>query len=130
MRRSMIALSSTCLFAVVLFGGVAPATYAADESVTVVARLYASPGREAELEARLLKVVEFVRKAEPNITYRLHRSKKDPSVFLFYEVYPSQAAFDKHSKETLPAFRKEFGPPAEGLFARPNEVEFFRGLAD
>ena len=93
MRRSMIALSSTCLLAVVLSGGATPATYAADESVTVVARLYASPGREAELEARILKTVEFVRKAEPNIAYRAHRSKKDPSLILFYEVYPSQAAF-------------------------------------
>ena len=129
MRSSMITLTGSCLLAVLLFG-VAPGAYAADEAVTIIARFYATPGREGELETRILKSVDFVRKAEPNITYRAYRSKKDPSVYLYYEVYPSQAAFDKHAKETIPAFRKEFGPPAEGLFARPPEVEFFRALAD
>ena len=46
-----------------------------------------SAGREAELEAIILKSVEFVRKAEPDITYRAYRSKKDPSVFVYYEMY-------------------------------------------
>ena len=78
----------------------------ADDSVMVIARLYATAGREAELEARLLKSVEFVRKAEPDITYRAYRSKKDPSMFVYYEVYPSQTAFDRHAKETMPAFRR------------------------
>jgi quinol monooxygenase YgiN len=108
----------------------AQAARAADESVTLIGRFYASPGREAEVEARFLQLVAFVRKAEPNITYRLHRSIKDPSVFVFYEVFPSQAARDEHTNIHIPAFQKEFGATAEGLFARPPEREFFRALAD
>ncbi len=74
MRSSMIAVASTCFLAVLL-SIVAPAAHATDDSVTVITRWYAAPGREGEVEARVLKFVEFVRKTEPNITYRAHRSK-------------------------------------------------------
>ena len=107
-----------------------PVATAADEAITIVGRFYPTPGREDELEARPLKSVEFVRKAEPNISYRVHRSTKGPTVFLYYEVYPSQAAFDYHVKTTLPALRKEVGPPPEGIFAKPPEVEFYRALTE
>ena len=129
MRASIVFLScalvSTGILTTVPF-----VARAAEEPVTVTSRFYAAPGREAEVESRFLKIVEFVRKAEPNITYRLYRSNKDPSVFLFFEVYPSQSAFDEHVKVTLPAVRKEYGPPAEGLFARPAETDLFRSLVD
>jgi quinol monooxygenase YgiN len=55
---------------------------------------------------------------------------KEPTVFLYYEVYPSQAAFDQHRPETIPAFRKEAGPPPEGIFSRPPQIEFFGVLAE
>jgi quinol monooxygenase YgiN len=102
----------------------------ADETVAVVAHLRAAPGREAEAEARLRKVVEFVRKAEPGITYRLYRSKVDPATFVFYEVYPSRAAIEKHGKVTLPAFVKQHGKPAAGLFEGPPQAERLQVLAD
>ena len=103
---------------------------AAEDSIAVTARFYATPGREAEVEVRLLQVLAFVRKAEPNITYRLQRSQKDPTVFLFYEAYPTAAARETHGKVTIPSFVKEYGPPAEGLFARPPEVETYSPLAN
>jgi quinol monooxygenase YgiN len=78
---------------------------------------------------RLLRSVKFVKQAEPNITYRLHRSAKEPTVFLYYEVYPSQAAFDQH-RQTIAAFRREAGPPLEGIFSRPPEVEIYGLLAE
>jgi len=102
----------------------------ADEQVVIVSRFCPTPGREAELEARFLRSVQFVKQAEPNITYRLHRSTKEPTVFLYYEVYPSQAAFDHHRTQTLAAFRKEAGQPPEGIFSRPPEVETYRLLAE
>jgi quinol monooxygenase YgiN len=101
----------------------------ADEQVIVAARFYPAPGREAELETRLLRVANFVKQAEPNITYRLHRLTKEPTVFLFYEVYPSQAALDQH-RQMIAAFRQEQGPPPEGIFSRPSEVEIYRLLAE
>src|SRR5215467_5439444 len=56
-------------FLVLLLASTPLGVSVADDSVMVIARLYATAGREAELEARLLKSVEFVRKAEPDITY-------------------------------------------------------------
>jgi quinol monooxygenase YgiN len=102
----------------------------AGEQVVIVGRFYPAPGREAELEARLMGSVSFVKKAEPNITYRLHRSSKEPTVFLYYEIYPSQAAFDRHRTETIVMWRKEAGPPPEGIFSRPPEVEVYKMLAE
>ena len=101
----------------------------ADEQVIIAERFHPAPGREAELETRLLKAVKFVKQAEPNITYRLHRSAKEPTVFLFYQVYPSEAARDQH-RQIVAAFRQEFGPPPEGIFSRPSEVETYRLLAE
>ena len=129
MRAFVTGLGAFCLLVLPL-AGTPLGVSVADDSVILIARFYATPGREAELEAIILKSVEFVRKAEPEITYRAYRSKKDPSVFVYYEVFPSQTAFDKHVKEILPAFRKEFGLPVEGLVARPPEIEFLRALAD
>lgn len=123
-RRMIFGLGLIALFAISAEGAWA------DEQVVVVARFYPAPGREAELEARLLRSVKYVKQAEPNITYRFHRSVKEPTVFLYYEVYPSQAAFDQHRTETIPAFRKEAGPPPEGIFSRPPEIEFFGLLAE
>jgi quinol monooxygenase YgiN len=102
----------------------------ADERVVIVARYYPASGREAELEARLLRALKFLKQAEPNVSYRLHRSAKEPTVFLFYEVYPSQAARDQHIAETLPAFRKEARPVPEGIFSRSPKVEAYGFLAE
>jgi len=94
-----------------------------DEPVVLIARFFVNPGQETVFEERNLKVVDFVRKAEPDVIYRLQRSITNPSQYVFYEVYPSQAAFDRHVKETLPAFAKEVGPRPEGMLARPPEIE-------
>jgi quinol monooxygenase YgiN len=102
----------------------------ADEQVVIVARYYPAPGREAELEARLLRALKYLKQAEPNVAYRLHRSAKEPTAFLFYEVYPSQAARDQHLSETLAAFRKEAGPAPEGIYSRPPEIEAYGFLAE
>jgi quinol monooxygenase YgiN len=104
-------------------------TQASDGPIVIVVRFYPTPGREEELQAYFLKAVEFVRKAEPNTVYRLHRLDKDPVVFLWYEVYESQAARDNHNKVVLPAFRKEYGPTPDGIFARPAEIELYRDIS-
>ena len=109
----------------------APAmSVAAEGGVTGVARLVASPGREAELQERLVKLVAFAKESEPGSTYWLSRSKKDPSVFLLYERYPSQAAADLHPSATLPAFAKKYGPTPSGLLARPLEWEGFEPVGE
>jgi quinol monooxygenase YgiN len=117
------ALSISCLLASALFSIGGTTVHAADEPVVVIARFFVNPGQEAVFEERNLKVVEFVRKAEPDVIYRLQRSTTNPSQYVFYEVYPSQAAFDRHVKDTIPAVAKEVGPRPEGMLARPPETE-------
>ncbi len=48
--------------------------------------------------------------------------------FLWYEVYPSQAAYDNHLKVVMANFRKEFGPTPDGIIAKPSEFEIFNEL--
>jgi quinol monooxygenase YgiN len=120
-RRTIQGLALIALFAI--SGQVARA----DEQVIIVGRYYPAPGREAELEARLLRALKYLKQAEPHVAYHLHRSAKEPTVFLFYEVYPSQAALDQH-RPVVAAFRKE-DPVPEGIFGRPAEVETYGFLA-
>jgi len=77
-RRTIHCLALAALFAI--SGQIARA----DEQIITVGRYYPSPGREAELEARLVRIAKYLMKTEPTVTYRLHRSAKEPAVFMFY----------------------------------------------
>jgi len=107
-----------------------PKALAADEPIIVVVRLFPAEGREDEARARLVKLMKFVPANNPGATFRLHQSTKKPIVFLLYETFPTQAALDSQPKTVLPAFAKEHGATPEGLWARPNEVEFYRMTID
>ena len=66
-------------------------------TVTVVARIRAAKGKGDALAALLVEQCAVVRKAEPGcLAYRVHRSTKDPELFLFYETYADDAAFEAH----------------------------------
>jgi quinol monooxygenase YgiN len=96
----------------------------------VVAKLRARAGREKELEALLKRQVAAVRANEPDcLAYRLHRLGQDPTTFLFYEQYRTEAAFDAHRKAPhLAAYRER--REKEGLTEGAAEVEIFRSLTD
>jgi quinol monooxygenase YgiN len=64
--------------------------------LTVVAEMYAKPGKEEELKQELLKLVEPTRKEEGCVQYDLHVANDDPRRFVFYENWTSRAALDKH----------------------------------
>ena len=128
MFRSLSSFCSAAGACLVLLAG-APYAHAADEPVVVIVKVYPGVGREDELQARYLKQAEFLRRVEPNASFRLHRSLKEPVTFLWYETYPSQAALENHLKVAMPAFRKEFGPTPEGLVARPSDSETYQELA-
>jgi quinol monooxygenase YgiN len=121
-RRTIYCLALAALFAI--SGQMARA----EEQANIVWRYYPAPGREAELEARLVRIVKYLKQAEPTITYRLHRSAKEPTVLMFYEIFPSQAARD-HDRETVAALRKR-DPPPDGIFGRPPEVETYGLLVE
>ncbi len=122
--RTSISVVASIIFAAFMLSCASPPP-AADESVTVFARFDATPGREAEVEALFSKVVLYVHNAEPGASYHFYRSKKDPTVFVFYEVYANAEAADHHAKVTLPAMAREYGPPPEGLFSKPPEIARF-----
>jgi quinol monooxygenase YgiN len=98
--------------------------------LTVVAKIRAAKGKGDALAALLKEQVAVVRKAEPGcLIYRPHRSTKDPDLFIFYEQYTDDAAFDLHRKAPyLAAYRERC--EKEGLTQGPAEVEIYRSLTD
>ena len=89
----------------------------------VVAKIKVQTGKEGVAEKAFRKHVEFVSREEPGtLLYILHRSRRDPSTFLFYEKYVDPSAFDRHGKSS--AMQELFsalspildGPPAIELY--------------
>ncbi|HLE42532.1 MAG TPA: putative quinol monooxygenase [Methylomirabilota bacterium] len=96
--------------------------------LTVVAKIHPRAGKEDEVQAILIRMAEAVRKAEPEcLIYRPHRLETSPPVFLFYEQYRSDAAFEFH--KTAPHLA-DFRAQMKGLLARPTEIELYRSLTD
>ncbi len=121
-RRTIHCLTLAALFAI--SGQMARA----DEQVITVGRYYPAPGREAELEARLLRIAKYLKQQEPTVTYRVHRSAKEPTVFMFYSIFPSQAALDR--SRALVADGQKRDPPPDGIFGRPAELETYGLLVE
>jgi len=98
--------------------------------LSIVAKIRAAKGKGDALAALLQEQAAVVKKNEPGcLVYRPHRSTKDPDVFIFYEQYKDDAAFDAHRKSPVLAeyrARRE----REGLTEGAAEVEFFRSLTD
>ena len=98
--------------------------------LTVVARLRAAKDKGDALAALLTEQCAVIRKAEPGcLVYRVHRSTGDPGLFLFYEMYADDAAFDFHrAAPHLAAYRLR--REQEGLTDGAAQVEVFRSLTD
>ena len=62
----------------------------------LTAKYFVKPGRGDEVEAALRRMAPLV-KDEPGCTlYHANRAADNPDVFLLYEHYTDQAAFDAH----------------------------------
>lgn len=94
--------------------------------LTVVARIHPKAGKEAEVEALLVKMAAAVRQHEPDcLVYRPHRYTGEPTIFYFYEQYRTDAAFEFHRMAPhLVAYRTEM----RALVSRPTEVDLYRSL--
>ncbi len=66
------------------------------ELFTVVARLRARAGREAQLRVELQRLVTPTRSEAGCVTYDLHESTKEPGCFLFYEVWKKPSDLEAH----------------------------------
>jgi len=80
------------------------------------------PGADPNDDVALARFAHAVKKAEPGcLVYRPHRSTKDPDIFIFYEQYKDDAAFDAHRKAPhLTAYRER--REKEGLTEGAPEV--------
>jgi quinol monooxygenase YgiN len=98
--------------------------------LTVVAKIRAAKGKGDALAALLKEQVAAVRAAEPGcLVYRPHRSTKDPELFIFYEQYKDDGAFEAHRKAPhLAGFRER--RERDGLTEGAVEVEIYRSLTE
>ncbi len=95
--------------------------------ITIVAKLQAEAGKEPELEAALMAMVEAVKANESEVpTYSLHLSDEDPTVYLFYEQYASADAQKAHGETD---HMKTLGGSLQGLLAGRPEIGRYTQIA-
>lgn len=66
--------------------------------MSLVAKLTVQEGKEQDFIDAMKDVVPAVRAEPGNNAYIMNRSKENPRLFVFYEEYTDQAAFDAHRK--------------------------------
>jgi quinol monooxygenase YgiN len=87
--------------------------------LTVIASLKVQDEGRVAFEAAADDMIAYVNANEPGtITYVCHRSKSDPTEYVFYEVYENQAALDAHG--TSPQMQKFFGAVGGLLAGQPS----------
>jgi quinol monooxygenase YgiN len=64
---------------------------------SVVAEVRAKPGKEAELRAATLPLIDLVRGDPKNLVYFLQENREAPGHFIFYEIFANKADFDAHN---------------------------------
>jgi quinol monooxygenase YgiN len=94
--------------------------------IVVTAKIKAKQGSEKDLEAAFRKMIADVASEDGTLMYTLHRSQKDPCLFMFYEKYKDIEALKLHS--ATPHFNALF-QTIQPLLAAPPEIEKFDELA-
>ncbi len=96
------------------------------KNVTLIAKIVAKPGKQAELREVLLSIIAPTRAEEGCISYHLHQDCDDDKVFMFYECWASKEILDQHLQ--TPHLQ---GLVAKGdeLFGAPLEIKFYEKLA-
>jgi len=93
--------------------------------ITVVAVMQAKPGKEDELRAAALALVEPTRQEEGCVQYDLHVHLVDPAWLVLYENWTSVEHLDRHGASPhLTAFRAIAGDLIE-----TSRVERYRRIA-
>lgn len=95
-------------------------------AITVIAKLKAKAGSEKALEEAFRSMITKVRGEPGCAAYVLHRAVKDPTTFMFYEIYQDQAAFDAHGKTPHMA---EMGGKIGGLLDGRPQIDVLEELA-
>ncbi len=87
--------------------------------LTVVAEITAQPGKEQELRAALLDLVEPTRQEEGFVQYDLHVCTDNPGHFIFFENWTSRELLDRH---LAAPHLKRFGEVSRDLLAEPVRI--------
>ncbi len=83
--------------------------------IAIVAKIKAKAGSESQLEAAFREMITKVRSEPGTLSYILHKSIQDPTVFYFYETYVDQAAVDAHGKTPhMKELGAKIGPHLDG----------------
>lgn len=94
--------------------------------LTVIATMRAKPGKEAELQEHLLRLVPQTRTEAGCIDYDLHRLQDDPSMFVMYENWVDRGELDKHLQ--MP-YMRAFGAALPDLLRSPLELQLLDTLS-
>ena len=89
--------------------------------LTVIARIKAKPGMEKQMQQDLLASLTPTRSEIGNITFDLLIDINEPTVFVLYENWESQAALDAHFeqpyvKQVLKAYEVTLAEPIAANF--------------
>lgn len=99
---------------------------ASDTPVTVLAIIKVKPGSESDARSMLSSIVPETLLEPGCLAYDLHQSASDPTEFLFYERWSSDAALDAHAASTAPhrlKLRESLGALVDG---RPSVTRWRR----
>ena len=69
----------------------------ASGAYSIVAEVRAKPGKEAELRAITLPLIDLVRGDPANLVYFLQENRESPGHFIFYEIFANEADFEAHN---------------------------------
>ena len=94
--------------------------------LTVVAEMQAQPGKEEALRRAVLALIEPTRKEDGCVQYDLHVHSNDPSRFVFYENWTSQAHLDRHAESP---HIQEFRTAIADLVTAPPRIETYWRIA-
>jgi quinol monooxygenase YgiN len=96
------------------------------ETIRVVARLIAKPGRVEETLEELTVLIGPTRAEDGCIVYELMQNNDDPTDFTFLEEWESDATLDAHLESE---HVKHFQSRADELLAAPPDIRRYTFLA-
>ncbi len=97
-----------------------------NQSVTVIARMKAKPGQEAEVRRELLSLVAPSRKDAGCLNYDLHQGSGDPATFLFHENWASRELLEQHLQQ--PHLQAALAK-LKNLLAEPPEISLWERIS-
>ena len=94
-----------------------------NQKVTVVARIKAKLGKEAQAKQELLKLLSPTRAEAGCINYDMHQSLDNQAQFLFHENWTNQGELNKHLETP---HLMNFLNQADQLLAEPVEITLWK----